>query len=82
MMSTSPFMSIGRNFLEKVCKFHLFFISSLFQGAPGDDDDNDSSLGNPTAAPTEVPSTEPCHPDQAFDAVTSLRGETIFFKDR
>uniref|UniRef100_A0A670Y522 Peptidase metallopeptidase domain-containing protein n=1 Tax=Pseudonaja textilis TaxID=8673 RepID=A0A670Y522_PSETE len=30
---------------------------------------------------SEVPSTEPCHPNQAFDAVTSLRGETMFFKD-
>ncbi|XP_034270871.1 stromelysin-1-like [Pantherophis guttatus] len=55
-------------------------IQSLY-GAPGDDDDNDSLLENPTATPTEVPSTEPCHPDQTFDAVTSLRGETIFFKD-
>ncbi|XP_029139749.1 stromelysin-1 [Protobothrops mucrosquamatus] len=55
-------------------------IQSLY-GAPGDDDYNDSLLEDPTAAPTEVPSTEPCHPDQAFDAVTSLRGETIFFKD-
>ncbi|KAG8136949.1 hypothetical protein E2320_005511 [Naja naja] len=49
--------------------------------APGDDDYNDSSSGSPTTAPTEVPSTGPCHPDQAFDAVTSLRGETMFFKD-
>uniref|UniRef100_A0A8C6XMF6 Peptidase metallopeptidase domain-containing protein n=1 Tax=Naja naja TaxID=35670 RepID=A0A8C6XMF6_NAJNA len=39
------------------------------------------SSGSPTTAPTEVPSTGPCHPDQAFDAVTSLRGETMFFKD-
>ncbi|XP_032075025.1 stromelysin-1-like [Thamnophis elegans] len=56
-------------------------IQSLY-GAPGDDDDeNEDVLEDPTTAPTEVPSTEPCHPDQAFDAVTSLRGETIFFKD-
>ncbi|XP_063161916.1 stromelysin-1-like isoform X2 [Candoia aspera] len=55
-------------------------IQSLY--APGNYDyDYDSSSRNPTTAPTEVPLTESCNPNQAFDAVTSLRGETIFFKD-
>lgn len=79
-----PSCPLAETFLKKFLNLTCFsFILILsFQGAPGDDDYNDSLLEDPTAAPTEVPSTEPCHPDQVFDAVTSLRGETIFFKDR
>ncbi|XP_020667511.3 stromelysin-1 [Pogona vitticeps] len=51
-------------------------------GTPGVDNDDDTS-GNspsPTNIPPEEPSTDMCDPHLAFDAVASLRGETMFFK--
>nr|XP_008176900.1 stromelysin-1 [Chrysemys picta bellii] len=36
----------------------------------------------PTETPTETSTTDICDPQMTFDAITTLRGEIIFFKDR
>nr|XP_028581997.1 stromelysin-1-like [Podarcis muralis] len=57
-------------------------IQSLYGPPEGGEngDGDDSSSGNPEPA-TEAPSTDLCDPRLAFDAVCSLRGETMFFKN-
>ncbi|XP_061485592.1 stromelysin-1-like [Rhineura floridana] len=57
-------------------------IQSLYGPPDGGNDDyyDNGSAGNPTSA-TEAPSADVCDPHLAFDAVASLRGETMFFKD-
>nr|XP_056714687.1 stromelysin-1-like [Euleptes europaea] len=55
-------------------------IQSLY--GPSEEAEGDgqpSGSGSPTNAQEEA--TDLCNPGQSFDAVTSLRGETLFFKD-
>ncbi|XP_062983905.1 stromelysin-1-like [Elgaria multicarinata webbii] len=50
-------------------------------GPPEDDEGSSGNPAPPPKIPTEAPSTDLCNSDLAFDAVTTLRGETVFFKD-
>ncbi|XP_077200331.1 interstitial collagenase-like isoform X2 [Paroedura picta] len=49
--------------------------------AGGDSGDDDEFPQFPTNTPAEEPSPDMCDPHLSFDAVCTLRGETLFFKD-
>uniref|UniRef100_A0A8D2JDU2 Peptidase metallopeptidase domain-containing protein n=1 Tax=Varanus komodoensis TaxID=61221 RepID=A0A8D2JDU2_VARKO len=50
-------------------------------GSPEDSEGSSENNAIPTNIPTEAPSTDMCDPHLTFDAVTTLRRETVFFKD-